>query len=184
MTRIHTTLTVAVASTLDLKVKAGYYGILGIFPGSQLTMIPFGAASGVSAEPQGWPEIAYGAENRLKDLLNSGIAANFYLSMESGIFRVNGHMFDAAFVIATRDRESKRFYATTCGIRLPENLWDKFEEGTPAQTEWGTMLAQTTTDNVDPHDPHSFMTGKMVPRVKLLTQGVEAAVAQLVAASP
>lgn len=174
------TFTVAVASTSPLKIEAARRAIAELFPGYQITMIPWNAPSGVSVDPRGWDETIRGAENRMKALLQSGIEADFYVSIENGVVKIGGCLIDIAFIIVFDAGRKHRKIAISSGTPVPQNVAAEMTASGSKHEDWGNILARLEAD-VNNKDPQCFVTAGQVPRVAQLTQAVKIAISQFIA---
>mmetsp|Transcript_121062 Transcript_121062/g.353780 ORF Transcript_121062/g.353780 Transcript_121062/m.353780 type:complete len:212 (+) Transcript_121062:77-712(+) len=143
------------------------------------------AASGINEQPFGHEETARGAMSRLRHAKELAPGADFYASVENGLFEVNvdgaPRFFDLAWVAVERASDGWSGLAHSVGLEF-ERSWVEearsagkgFEENTV-----GAVVAARAPEGTDKQDPHAWLTGGLRPRQALLQEALLAAMGPL-----
>lgn len=126
--------------------------------------------SNVSDQPQSTEETYQGALNRHQSLKKqlSGKAADFYITIESGISQVHKdhNVFGSSVVIIEKNGEEQKV-GIDINIEFPKSMTDKVPSiypdlGVLAQKEFGSKLK----------DPYPFITNNQITRAKILEEAI------------
>ncbi|CAJ1396472.1 unnamed protein product [Effrenium voratum] len=184
----HGSLQVIVASTAKMKVAAVMRlfaeGGVACQPDRELVIEGVKAKSGVNDQPFGHEETIRGALNRLAHAQQERPGADFYLAMENGLFDIatggTALVFDLAWVVI-EDKSGRRALAHSAGVQMPNWAVDSSRGSSFSTTAGGEVARAATTagQEVDPQDPHAFLTSGLCKREDLLTSALAVAWGQL-----
>jgi len=137
------------------------------------------APSGIGEQPFGHDETIRGAMNRLNSA-KSMKAADFYVSIENGIFEVEitqRRYFDVAWVVIEK-AGGKQSLAHSVGVEMPAEYVEKALAEGFDKTNAGTKLA-AENPGVNKQDPHKWLLSGQADREELLIGALKAACGQL-----
>ncbi len=78
-------ITLVIASTNPVKVRAAINGFQRLFPGSQLNAVPIAAPSDVAQQPMSDEETLQGAMNRVRNARAAHPQADYWIGIEAGV---------------------------------------------------------------------------------------------------
>ena len=120
------------------------------------------AQSGVSDQPQTIDETYRGALNRHRELKESGVQADYYATVESGLHRIidTHSAFGCNVVMVEKSGEAPRA-AVELSVEFPKSMLDKVPSEYPDLGE----LVRAEYGSAE-KDPHKLLTGGSIPRLK------------------
>ena len=119
---------VIVASHNPAKLSAAEQAFRRVFPGTEITVIPLGVPSGIKDQPDSDDETRHGALNRVRGAHEAHPQADFWVGMEGGLERIDGHWLASAWM-AVRDPQGKEGLARTPTLPLPPPICELLDGG-------------------------------------------------------
>lgn len=145
---------IVLASTSAVKVAACTKAFGAV---SDTEIITVKAASGINEQPMN-EETLLGAFNRLNNAKNAVPDADYYVSIENGIFEENGHFIDRA-VVTVMDRAGNVKTTASDGVEFPAaSVEETRRRGFDKWTVGKVMEEQGLVKQHD--DPHLTLSGK------------------------
>lgn len=166
---------IAVASASAVKLEACRKAFGAVAPqGGVVDIIPVKAPSGVAEQPVG-DETLTGALNRISHARSAVHDADYYVSIENGLFVEDGRYIDrAVVVIARRNEAPQTFYSD--GVEFPsQSVEETRKRGFDTWTVGKVMAEQGVVSQHD--DPHLSLSGKS--RVAYINETAARAVSAL-----
>lgn len=161
---------VVIASTSELKVQA----VKNAFNDPSIEFIAVKADSNVSEQPMNEQTLT-GAFNRIDDARRLSPGADFYVSIENGIFEEDGKFIDRA-IVTIGNETSDPVVTYSDGVEFPKNAVEETRKRGFDQWTVGKVMAEMLI--VKSHsDPHLDLSGKS--RVAYITETAEKAVSKI-----
>ncbi|MBK68150.1 MAG: hypothetical protein CMP22_08495 [Rickettsiales bacterium] len=164
---------IALASTSSKKVDA-----VKLAFGESVNLIARKVESGVNEQPIG-DETMQGADNRIEFLKAALPTADFFISIENGLFKEAGQYVDRA-VVTIEDKSGNRFTTLSEGVVFPTEFVEKTREREGGFEKWTVGKTMMEAGIVsDDGDPHKDLDPEGRSRVYFLNQAVQAAKAKI-----
>ena len=184
---------IVVASTSEIKIKAAREYFANEF--TDIEALGVEVSSGVKQQPFGHNETLLGANNRVKEAIETNPGKDLYVGIENGIFEVtnpegnssSSRYFDCAWVVLTSMTSQMLPRNTTAishsvGIEINSSMVEalKRDPGFGKQTI-GSKMAEVTASKPEfnPQDPHIWLTNGRKSRKDIIREAIDAAYGQL-----
>ena len=160
---------VIVASTSEFKVNA----VKEIFCDATVSGVQ--TDSGVHEQPIN-AETLLGVTNRMMDAQNKEPGADFYVSIENGLFEEDGRYIDKA-VVMIADSQGEVVSHVSEGVEFPKNAFLEAQKRGLDKVTVGKVMAELGIVRLH-NDPHADL-GKKIPRKELLVNTIKEALDEL-----
>lgn len=165
--------TTLVSSSSQIKLRAVSRGMRRA--GIRTNVAPYPTESGVSEQPQTIEETYEGANNRQEALRASGAPAEYYATVESGLFRaLPGHNVFASTVVILEKSGQTPKAGLNVELEYPKEMTDKVPSQYP---DLGVLVQQEYNSKLK--DPFPFFTNHKITRLQLVETAVFNVAAQL-----
>lgn len=167
---------IALGSTSPIKMAAVREACLQI--GYSVELNGRDVDSGQNEQPVGFEEILRGATTRAEGV-NEVYPARYCVGIENGLLRAEGVSIDIAAVVVIAPY-GRRYYATSSGIRLPEQAVEKASrEGFDKVTVGQVMRKDPACVGLVGDDPHSWVSGRNISRTEILAEAIRMTLIQI-----
>lgn len=118
---------VLVASRNPVKLQACQQAFEHVFPLQEVVATGMEVKSGVSDQPKGTQETRQGAENRVQELLQRQLKADFYVGIEGGITQIEQSIYAFAWIVVSNGTQKAE--ACTAHFQLPDKVTELIHSG-------------------------------------------------------
>lgn len=158
--------TTLVSSSSQIKLRAVSRGMRRA--GIRTNVAPYPTESGVSEQPQTIEETYAGANNRQAALRASGAPAEYYATVESGLFQaLPGHNVFASTVVILEKSGQAPKAGLNVELEYPKEMTDKVPSQYP---DLGVLVQQEYNSKLK--DPFPFFTNHKITRLQLVETAV------------
>jgi inosine/xanthosine triphosphatase len=118
---------VIVASTNPVKIEVARQAFLQVFPHEDPKIIGVSSDSGVPDQPFD-DQVLRGAQNRLKNIVETHPQADYWISQEDGLYHEGGRLFNRAWILV-RDRDGAICKSSTASFYTPTKITEYVMSG-------------------------------------------------------
>ena len=116
-----------VASTNPVKIEVAKQAFQHVFPHENKELVGVPSDSGVPDQPFD-DQVLQGAQNRLKNIIETHPQADYWISQEGGLYHEGGRLFNRAWILV-RDRDGAIGKSSTASFYIPTEITEYVMSG-------------------------------------------------------